>query len=299
MNGLAHRFAPRARIAARGRRQPIAVAACIVRDAHGRILMARRRPDQMSPGTWEIPGGKIEPGEDARDAAARELKEETGLDAHGLRPFTRYTHDFGSRSIDLELFCATGWSGAPVGRENQALDWVRPGAAHVAPVLSSNTKALRLLSLPRSALHVTSPHVDTRAWARDTARRASTEEWGAVLLGGRHLPPSQQFALAARLRAALERVQIPLWIDAAPGVAVRVGAELAAHCTGNGAPRGSGLIHAAIDPSDTVARAVDVIFLRAGTDPPTGSLAPVYVFAPQGAETGPDGCGRIVCDPFD
>ncbi|MGS2587971.1 nucleotide triphosphate diphosphatase NUDT15 [Streptomyces hebeiensis] len=49
----------------------------IVRDGAGRILLGLHRG-----GTWELPGGALEPGESVAAAAVRELREETGLRAH-------------------------------------------------------------------------------------------------------------------------------------------------------------------------------------------------------------------------
>lgn len=47
-----------------------------------RILVARRRDDaRVLPGFWEVPGGKLEPGESPLDAARRELAEELGVHA--------------------------------------------------------------------------------------------------------------------------------------------------------------------------------------------------------------------------
>lgn len=53
--------------------QPTAFAA--VRDPAGRILLAQRA-DTLN---WELPGGKVEPGESAVDAVIREVAEETGM----------------------------------------------------------------------------------------------------------------------------------------------------------------------------------------------------------------------------
>jgi ADP-ribose pyrophosphatase YjhB (NUDIX family) len=51
----------------------------VVRDVDGRLLLVRRaRPP--SQGLWSIPGGRVEPGETAAEAAAREVREETGLE---------------------------------------------------------------------------------------------------------------------------------------------------------------------------------------------------------------------------
>lgn len=53
-------------------------AGAVVRDASERLLLVLRA-NEPSRGVWSLPGGRIEPGESARDAAAREVFEETGL----------------------------------------------------------------------------------------------------------------------------------------------------------------------------------------------------------------------------
>jgi 8-oxo-dGTP diphosphatase len=58
--------------------RPIAAVGGIAFDAAGRVLLVRRgRPP--APELWSVPGGRIEPGETAAEAVARELAEETGL----------------------------------------------------------------------------------------------------------------------------------------------------------------------------------------------------------------------------
>ena len=51
-------------------------AAVMVND--GMLLIAKRKPTGRLPNLWELPGGKVEPGETPEQTARRELKEETG-----------------------------------------------------------------------------------------------------------------------------------------------------------------------------------------------------------------------------
>lgn len=57
---------------------PAVGVAVVLRDDAGRVLLARRNGTYA--GSWCIPCGYVEWGEDVRDAAVREMKEETGLD---------------------------------------------------------------------------------------------------------------------------------------------------------------------------------------------------------------------------
>lgn len=60
-------------------RNPGVGAAVVVWDDHDRILLVQRAPGATKPGLWSIPAGYVDYGEDVRQAAARELEEETGL----------------------------------------------------------------------------------------------------------------------------------------------------------------------------------------------------------------------------
>ncbi len=57
----------------------LVVAAILIRN--NTALISQRKNSSHLPGFWEFPGGKIEPGEEPRDALVRELEEELGIDA--------------------------------------------------------------------------------------------------------------------------------------------------------------------------------------------------------------------------
>jgi len=79
------------------------IAALIVKD--GKILVCQRTKHQTMPLKWEFPGGKIEEGEQPRDALRRELEEELGIDAIIGDEVLRIRHEYPNRSsVELRFF---------------------------------------------------------------------------------------------------------------------------------------------------------------------------------------------------
>lgn len=68
------------------------VAAVVVRD--GRLLMTRRPAGGPLGGQWELPGGKLEPGESPEHALVREVREELGVAARAGRTLLVEVHDY-------------------------------------------------------------------------------------------------------------------------------------------------------------------------------------------------------------
>ena len=118
-----------AAIAAEPARPLILVAAVVLVDADGRVLLARRPEGKSMAGLWEFPGGKIDHGETPEAALIRELAEELGIDvaASCLAPFTFASHTYPDFHLLMPLYLCRRWLGIPVAREGQRLAWVRPG----------------------------------------------------------------------------------------------------------------------------------------------------------------------------
>ena len=99
-------------------------AGLIVRD--GKVLIGQRRPDQPMALQWEFPGGKIEAGESAEQALARELDEELGIRATIGAPVTRIRHNYRhGGAVDLQFFVVHEFTGEIEARIYQQVRWVK------------------------------------------------------------------------------------------------------------------------------------------------------------------------------
>ncbi|GAD54739.1 (deoxy)nucleoside triphosphate pyrophosphohydrolase [Limimaricola cinnabarinus] len=114
----------------------VLVSAVALIDADGRVLLAQRPEGKSMAGLWEFPGGKVEPGESPEAALIRELHEELGIDTQEscLAPLTFASHAYESFHLLMPLFACRRWQGQPHGRENQALEWVRPNRLRDYPM---------------------------------------------------------------------------------------------------------------------------------------------------------------------
>ena len=86
------------------------VAALIFKD--GKILICQRTRHQTMPLKWEFPGGKIEEGEQPRDALRRELDEELGIEASVGDEVARLRHQYkNGSSVELRFFTVNEYKG--------------------------------------------------------------------------------------------------------------------------------------------------------------------------------------------
>lgn len=104
----------------------IRVAAGVLFDRRGRVLVAQRLPGTHMAGRWEFPGGKIKPGETDEAALGRELDEELGVTVERARPLISLVHDYPDRSVELNIWHVERFIGEIQACEGHTLDWVRP-----------------------------------------------------------------------------------------------------------------------------------------------------------------------------
>jgi 8-oxo-dGTP pyrophosphatase MutT (NUDIX family) len=108
-------------------RMPNQAAGTIVRDADRGVLLLWRHRFITDTWGWEIPAGRIDPGELPPDAAARETLEETGYQPGPLRPLVRFQPTNGLSDQVFHIFVADGATrlGEPSDPgESERVEWV-------------------------------------------------------------------------------------------------------------------------------------------------------------------------------
>lgn len=102
------------------------VAAGVIRNGCGQILIARRLAHVHQGDLWEFPGGKLEPGETAKKALCREIQEELNLKVIEASPLIRIRHAYPERRVLLDVWRVDRFEGTPIGMQGQPIRWVLP-----------------------------------------------------------------------------------------------------------------------------------------------------------------------------
>lgn len=101
------------------------VAGLIVKD--GKLLVCQRTRHQTMPLKWEFPGGKIEEGEQPRDALRRELEEELGIHAKIDHEVARIQHEYPNGGmVELRFFLVREYAGKLENRIFKEIRWSLP-----------------------------------------------------------------------------------------------------------------------------------------------------------------------------
>ncbi len=200
------------------------VAVGVIRDAHARVLIARRQPGIHLAGCWEFPGGKVECGETAADALRRELREELGIDATAASPLIKVRHPYPGRRVLLDVWQVTSFSGSPRGLQGQSLRWVDPEELPRIAFPDANRPIATAARLPDRYAILESESDDPEDLWGGLVRLAANG-LRLVQLRARCLAARDYCEFAARALAYCRACGIRLLLNADPALALDLGAD--------------------------------------------------------------------------
>ncbi len=102
----------------------LAVKALIVREGEV-LLIQRRKNDAHKPGEWDIPGGRLEVGEDPMKGLKREISEEVGLTIEPILPVDvhHFTRDDGQVITMIIFLCKAVTHEITLSPEREQFEW--------------------------------------------------------------------------------------------------------------------------------------------------------------------------------
>ncbi|MDH5571836.1 MAG: Nudix family hydrolase [Gammaproteobacteria bacterium] len=137
----------------------IHVAAGVIYNRQGEVLITRRAKHVHQGGLWEFPGGKLEADEIVQQALARELEEELGIRVVASEALIRIHYDYPDKKVLLDVWRVSEYAGEAHGREGQPLQWVAPDQLYKFTFPDANLPVVNAACLPDQYL-VTGAYTD-------------------------------------------------------------------------------------------------------------------------------------------
>ncbi len=134
----------------------IHVVAAVVKQ-NKKILIAKRAKHLHQGGLWEFPGGKIESNESPLLALKRELFEELNIKLSTAQPLIKIDHDYSDKSICLDVWQVSKFSGEAIGKEGQDVLWVSADKLNSFDFPAANKPIVTAVQLPQKYLITPDP----------------------------------------------------------------------------------------------------------------------------------------------
>lgn len=199
------------------------VVAAVVCDGDA-VLVAQRPPAVHQGGKWEFPGGKVHTGESARAALSRELREELDIEVQAAYPLIKVHHAYPEKSVFLDVWRVTAYTGEPRGREGQRIEWVERERLPQLDFPEANRPIVQAARLP--ALYLIS---DLRRFGETVFLQRLEQALAAGLrlfqLREAHMGAAAYRALAQEVAQRCHHWGAKLLLNADPGWVEQCGAD--------------------------------------------------------------------------
>jgi len=115
------------------------------------VLLLKRQQHQHCAGLWSFPGGTVEACEQPRQAAIRELKEETGLCGRDWRCIGQYSHAYPDRLLHFLVYACVCDQLTLLHTESPHT-WARPDSLTDYPMPEANADIINMIMAANSPL---------------------------------------------------------------------------------------------------------------------------------------------------
>ena len=193
----------------------IDVAAGILRDERGRVLLMQRLPGKHLAGLWEFPGGKVEEGETVEQALIRELDEELGIEVRACASVISLPWHYPGKSVRLHALRVTDWAGEPRAREGHPLRWIRVDEMDAAQMPPADAPIVTALRLPPYYAIAEKPGSESLFSDGNLLRRRELKSDSAPGF------PLVQLRMPGASREEIRKVAM-LWMDSEPSLHERL-----------------------------------------------------------------------------
>lgn len=204
-------------------RKIVHVAAGVVTDTAGQVLIAHRPAHVHQGGLWEFPGGKLEDDENVEQALKRELYEETGIRVEQLHPLIRIHHSYPDKDVLLDVWKVTCFTGDAHGKEGQPVKWVRPEKLNQYQFPDANKAVIKAAQLPDK--YMITREYDSLAEACDHIQQKLEQGIRLLQFRAKYLTQDQYLLWAEQLIPLCRSYHAVLLLNCPVETAVRLGAD--------------------------------------------------------------------------
>jgi len=124
------------------------VAVGVIKNQQGEVLISKRADDVHQGGLWEFPGGKLEQGENSKQALARELREELGITVLTATRLIQVKHRYRELSVCLNVYIVPSFKGDVQAMEGQPTKWVAISDLKNDTFPAANLAIIEALTIP-------------------------------------------------------------------------------------------------------------------------------------------------------